>query len=844
MKRMVKILKFFLWCALAAGGGTLLVASSAYLYLSPSLPSVDTLRDVHLQTPLRVFTQDEKLIAEFGEMRRSPVKIEETPEYLVKAFMAAEDERFYSHPGVDIVGLARAAVQLVSTGRIQSGGSTITMQVAKNFFLSHERVFSRKFNEILLALQIERELDKSEILELYINKIFLGNRAYGVEAAAQVYYGKSINDLNLAQLAMIAGLPKAPSWYNPINDPERALIRRDWILGRMLDLDYIDSSEYHDAIAEPVTARFHGARIELNAPYVAEMVRQEMIERYGTEAYTEGFLVYTTVDSTMQEAANDAVMKGLFAYTERHGYRGPLENISPSDEHQEAKVFSGEEEDPTIAAWKDALRTTRGNSLLTPAVVTAVEEKSVHILLRNDEIGIIEWDNLNWAKRYINVNAFGYDPETAGDVLATGDLILVRTMPDGRYRLGQMPEAQSSLISMNPQDGAILSLVGGFNFFDSMYNRSTQAIRQAGSSFKPFIYAAAINEGMTAATMINDAPVVFDDQGLEGTWRPNNDNMKFYGPTRLREGLFRSRNLVSIRILREIGVNRAINFLEGLGFEEGTMERNLSLSLGNVSMTPLQLTTEYATIANGGYDVRPYLVDRIEHNEEVLFRSSPITVCPECEEAELAETQSPQSATETAPEDDYDIVLALGDQDDNVVDLTGEINTQQVIPAEQVMDSRVNYIINDIMKDVIWKGTGRRAQVLNRHDIGGKTGTTNDSKDVWFVGFNPDVLTSVWVGMDDYSTLGRWEYGANTALPIWVDFMKVALEGKPERRLPQPEGMVTVRIDPKTGRLAQQGDKDAIFEIFRQEKAPTTVSEGAMPSLDSSGESFKPEDLF
>ena len=756
--------------------------------------------------------------------------------------MAAEDDRFYSHPGVDIVGLMRAAVQLVSTGRIQSGGSTITMQVAKNFFLSHERVFSRKFNEILLALQIERELDKSEILELYLNKIYLGHRAYGVEAAAQVYYGKSIDELNLAQLAMIAGLPKAPSRYNPINDPERSLVRRDWILGRMLDLGYINHYDYQTGIDQPVTARHHGARIELQAPYVAEMVRQEMVERYGPETYTEGFRVYTTVDSTLQEAANDAVVAGLFAYTERHGYRGAVTNLNETDRDLE---INNSEIRSNVDIWKEALKNAHANRILVPAVVTAVEEKTAHILLRDDEIDVIEWDNLNWAKRYINVNAFGYDPKSAGEVLKVGDLILVRQMPDGRYRLSQTPEAQSSLVSMNPKDGGILSLVGGFNFFDSMYNRSTQAVRQAGSSFKPFIYAAAINEGLTAATMINDAPVVFADEGLEGIWRPNNDNMKFNGPMRLREGLYRSRNLISIRLLREIGVNRTLNFLEGLGFDGSTIERNLGLALGNVSMTPLQLTTGYATIANGGYKVSPYLIDRVEISDEVLFRASPETACPECKELQdeaeeevIAEAEIPVEHSDSA------IVLAMGDQDDNVVDLTSELDVQQITPAERVMDPRVNYIINDIMNDVIWKGTGRRAQALRRHDIGGKTGTTNDSKDAWFVGFNPEVLTSVWVGMDDYSTLGRWEYGANAALPIWIDFMRVALNGMPEQRLPQPDGMVTVRIDPKTGRLARQGDSDAIFEIFRQEKAPTTVSEGSVPSLDDFGQSFKPEDLF
>ncbi|WP_062267214.1 penicillin-binding protein 1A [Endozoicomonas arenosclerae] len=825
MNRSVKLLKFLLWSCLAAVSGITLIAASAYLYLSPSLPSVDTLRDTHLQTPLRVYSKDEKLIAEFGEKRRTPIHFEDAPEPLVKAFMAAEDDRFYHHPGVDIMGLMRAAVQLASTGRIQSGGSTITMQVAKNFFLSHERVFSRKFNEILLALQIEQELTKDEIFELYLNKIYLGNRAYGVEAAAQVYYGKSIDELDLAQWAMIAGLPKAPSRYNPINGPERALVRRNWILGRMLDLGYVNQNDYETAVQAPITASYHGPRIEMQAPYIAEMVRQEMVENFGPETYTEGFKVYTTVDSVLQTSANEAVANGLFAYTERHGYRGPITNLN---EDEEGNPVISQDQDPA-EVWKKTLKETRSASVLKPAVVTAVEEQSVMILMKGDKIDRIDWDNLKWAKPFINVNAFGYNPKQASDVLKPGDLIWVREMPDGRYRLGQEPEAQSSLISMNPENGAILALVGGFNFYDSMYNRSTQAIRQAGSAFKPFVYLAALNEGLTASTIINDAPVVFADEGLEGTWRPNNDNMKFNGPMRLREGLYRSRNLISIRILREVGVNRTVNFLTGLGLPGDALTRNLSLALGNVSMTPLELTTGYATIANGGYKVMPYLIERVDVLDDTVFEANPATVCRDCDKEPTPTEEVVSEVAETTP-------APIDGEEPTAV-------TESINEAESVMDNRVNYIINDIMRDVIWKGTGKRARALERHDIGGKTGTTNDSKDAWFVGFNPDVLTSVWVGMDNYSTLGRWEYGANAALPIWISYMKTALADQPEKRLPQPAGIETVRIDPKTGQLAKQGDPEAIFELFRKENTPKSVSEGNLPSLEDSG-SFKPEDLF
>ncbi len=472
MKRSVKFLKFLCWSLLTVASGILLVSASAYLYLSPSLPSVESLRDAKLQTPLRVYSQDNLLIAEFGEKRRTPIQFENTPTHMVKAFMAAEDDRFYYHPGVDIMGLMRAAVQLVSTGSIQSGGSTITMQVAKNFFLSHERVFSRKFNEILLALQIEQQLSKDEIFELYLNKIYLGNRSYGVEAAAQVYYGKSINELNLTQIAMIAGLPKAPSRYNPINDPKRALIRRDWILGRMKDLGYVTPEEYYEAVSQPVTASYHGAKIELDAPYIAEMVRQQMFEQYGQDAYTEGFKVYTTVSSDLQNAANLSVANGLMAYNERHGYRGPVTNLF---------------DNPPKDGWQQHLNKSSSPGILLPAMVTQVGEEEVEIGLKNGNAGKISWENLSWAKPFLTVNSFGYSPKKPSDVLKAGDQIWVRVTEDGNYRLAQEPKAQSALISLHPENGAILALVGGYNFYDSMYNRATQAfVRLAPPSSPSF----------------------------------------------------------------------------------------------------------------------------------------------------------------------------------------------------------------------------------------------------------------------------------------------------------------------------------------------------------------------
>ncbi|USE35325.1 penicillin-binding protein 1A [Endozoicomonas sp. SCSIO W0465] len=827
MKRSVKLvnfIKFLFWSLLTVASGTLLVSASAYLYLSPSLPSVESLRDAKLQTPLRVYSQDNLLIAEFGEKRRSPIQFEDAPTHLIKAFMAAEDDRFYYHPGVDIMGLIRAAVQLVSTGSIQSGGSTITMQVAKNFFLSQERVFSRKFNEILLALQIEQRLSKDEIFELYLNKIYLGNRSYGVEAAAQVYYGKAINELNLAEIAMIAGLPKAPSRYNPINDPKRALIRRDWILGRMKDLGYVTHEEYVDAVSQPVTARYHGAKIELEAPYIAEMVRQHMVEQYGPDAYTEGFKVYTTVSSDLQKAANLSVANGLMAYNERHGYQGPVTNLF---------------DDIPEEGWQQRINKTPSPGILLPAMVTRVGEEDVEIGLKNGDSGKISWDNLNWAKPFLAVNSFGRTPKTPSDVLKIGDQIWVRVTKDGSYRLAQEPQAQAALVSMNPENGAILALVGGYNFYNSMYNRATQAIRQAGSSFKPFVYAAAIANGMTAATIVNDAPIVFDDANLEDSWRPNNDNMKFNGPMRLREGLYRSRNLVSIRVLRQVGISKTVNYLKQLGFKEESLSRDLSLSLGNVSMTPLELASGYAVLANGGFRIQPWFIQRIETIDELFFQANPATACNESCIASLNKNivaiQGEEDNTVSSnPENEEMLIQKIPSQTES---------SDQPVIAKSVMSPQVNYIMNDIMNDVIWKGTGKRARALKRHDIGGKTGTTNDSKDAWFVGFNPDVLTAVWMGMDDFSTLGRWEYGANAALPIWLEFMHTALDGKPEYKPPQPKGMITLKISPETGMLAVPGDPNAIFEIFRQENAPQQLSDEGLPSLGEMDQ-FSPEDLF
>ena len=826
MKTAVKLAKFSLWCGIAAFCGVLLISASVFLYLSPALPSVDSLRDIRLQTPLRVFSADHKLIAEFGEKRRSPIQYEDLPEPMLKAFLAAEDDRFYSHNGVDIMGLLRATAQLVSTGKIKSGGSTITMQVAKNFFLSHERVFSRKFNEILLALEIERKLSKNEILELYLNKIYLGNRAYGVEAAAQVYYGKPSSELTLAEMAMIAGLPKAPSRYNPLANPRRALIRRDWILSRMYDLGYIAQADMQEAIEQPVTAQYHGLPIELEAPYVAEMVRQEVVEQFGQEAYTDGYEIYTTVNSNDQIAANKAIDHGIQAYDERHGYRGPEAQLGDSPDN-----------------WHQALMSTGRVGQLKPAIVTAFNGDSTEILFKKGETTQLPWTGIEWARPYITVNRQGPKPKKPEDILTVGDLIRVRQQPDGSYRLSQIPDVQAALIAISPKNGAVEALVGGFNFYDSKYNRVTQASRQAGSAFKPFVYSAALANGMTAATLINDAPIVFSDDKLESHWRPQNDNMKFYGPTRLRKGLYRSRNLVSIRVLQRTGVQRTIDYMEKLGLPRDKLPRNLSLSLGSADLTPLELTTSYAILANGGFRVEPHLIQRIDRLEETLYRANPPTACRDCSDIHKSQPDAEQAISDLMPNEALSPTIASTINDFALMSALPTGAPFTINYAERVMGERVNYIINSIMQDVIRKGTGRRALALKRDDLAGKTGTTNDQKDVWFAGYNPDLLATVWLGFDQPRPLGRWEYGANAALPMWVEFMRTALKDVPESYLPQPSGITTIKINPETGKPARPDDPNAIFEIFRTEKAPKAdFSDEQMPALET--ETFNPDEIF
>lgn len=732
----------------------------AYLYFGPQLPEAGEIGETRLNEPMRVYTADGKLIGEFGTERRLPRTIDEIPQRLIQAFLAAEDDRFYRHPGVDYQGLLRAAWHLLLTGEKTQGGSTITMQLARNLYLSRERTYTRKIKEIFLALRMEAKLSKQEILEIYLNKIYLGNRSYGVGAAAETYYGKSLNELTLSECAIIAGLPKAPSHYNPAANPERAGIRRDYVLGRMLAQGMIEREEYEAALAEPVEVVAERADERHSAHYVAEMMRQEMMTRYGEEAYTGGYVVVTTIDSERQRLANRALRGALLAYDRRQEWRGAEARVE--------KAALADEE-----ALDSALAARSGAGGLVPAVVLDAGHDSVSLYAEQHGRVTLARDAVAWLQ----------EEQPIAGLLAPGDIVRLTRGDDDTalpWILAQIPAVQGALVALDSDDGTVEALVGGFDFNLSKFNRAVQAQRQPGSAFKPFLYSAALENGFTAASVLNDAPVVFDDPNLDETWRPENYSGRIHGPTRLREALVHSRNLVSIRLLRAVGVGTAIDYIgKAFGLPAGRMPRDLSLSLGSATFTPVEMARAYAVFANGGFRVVPNVIAEIRSSEgEVLYRAEPPVVCRE----DCGDSEAPR-AFRTAGADNI-------------------------------------YLMDDMLHDVIRRGTGRGALALGRGDVAGKTGTTNEQRDAWFAGYNHGLVAVSWVGFDQLDPLGDGETGARAALPMWLDFMRGALRDAPEKELPRPSGLVTVRIDAATGELAAGGGPGAVFETFRAEHAP------------------------
>jgi len=806
VKKVFRLIFRFLIVSFVLGLITLIVT---YLVVAKDLPDVETLRDIQLQVPLRVYTQDSKLISVFGEKRRIPVQINEMPLYLTNAFIAGEDARFRIHPGVDYQGISRAVWTLVTTGEKSIGGSTITQQLARNFFLTLEKTFTRKIKEIFLALKIERKLSKDEILELYLNKILLGHRAYGVGAAADVYYGKSVDELSLAQCAMLAALPKAPSRINPITSPERAMTRRDYVLGHMLELGFINEAEYKQAKGEKNTAFRHGATTEISAPYLAEMVRKDMLARFGQSAYTGGYQVYTTIDSRLQTTANQAVIRGLEEYDQRHGYRG-------------AEAHFDLEENDTTDSWDEILRPYRPVAGLAPGLVTEVHEDLALIYQADGQTIALGLADMLWARKFISRERIAFEPKSVADVLQAGDIIRTRLHDEGKRELAQQPETEALLISLSPRDGSINALVGGYDYTRSKFNRVVQSRRQPGSGFKPFIYSAALAKGKTTASIVNDAPIVFTDAELERDWKPQNFSEKFFGPTRLREAMVNSRNLVSIRLLREIGIPYASGYISFFGFDPAELPGNLSMALGSASLKPISIARGYSVFANGGYLVDPYFIKRIVNAKgTVLFAASPHVVCESCTTDQGTETQQPEIAEKTEPSFRP---LQLEDEQDLQVIEQHSPEVQDAVagssPAPRVISQQNAFLIRSMMLDVVRRGTGKKAMELGRNDLAGKTGTTNEQRDAWFSGYNSEIVTSVWVGFDNHDPLGRFEVGGKAALPIWIDFMRVALADVPDLVPEIPEGITQARIDPDTGLLARPENRNAVMEVFQTGSLP------------------------
>ena len=791
--------------------------AGGYYYVAPTLPPAEELRDVRLQIPLSVYSRDGRLMALFGEKQRTPVRYEDVPPVLIQAVLAAEDDRFFEHPGFDWQGYLRAGINfLLSGGDRSQGGSTITMQVARTFFLSRDRTFVRKFKELILSVRIEREFEKREILELYFNTTFFGQHAYGVVAAAQIYFDKELKDMTVSEAAIIGGIPRGPSILNPYRNPVAATQRRGYVLRRMRELDFITESAYEEALATPVESKKFGPQLELAAPYVAEMVRAELIRRFGTAAYEAGLKVTTTIDSRLQRAAQQALRQGLIAYDERHGYRGELAHI-------DLATLVAEEDQTQEDVWREVLGDYSQIDGFKTGLVVGVDElpvvperlERVSGVLQEESLEVeplldraqvffedwgllpIEIESVAWAAPFISEDAVLAAPTMVSEALTPGDVARFRVLKDGNLRLAQVPEVQGAMASVAPQDGAITSLVGGFDFYLSNYNRAIQSKRQPGSSFKPFVYSAALENGFTAATIVNDSPIVEASDDLETDWRPNNYSGFFSGPTRLREALVKSLNLVSIRVIREAGIDATVRHLSTFGFDETALPANATLALGAGGVAPIDLVDGYATFANGGYNVDAYLIQRIENVDgEILYESSPGIVCQQCDEP----------AAEKPPE---------AKLIDSAIDLYP--NTRV---AKRIISAQNAYLINDMMQDVVRRGTGVAAyRELGRQDLAGKTGTTNDRRDAWFAGFNGDLVAAAWVGFDEERSLGRYEQGAATALPIWIDFMRQAMQGVSHHTLEQPPGIVDVRINPASGLIAAI-NAGSIFEKFRIDHIP------------------------
>ncbi len=797
-----------------------------YKIMEHDLPSVDSIRQYKLQVPLRIYSKDGKLMRVFGSKRRTPAKLKDMPKDLINAYIAGEDANFYNHIGIDPKGILRAVYEIITTGHKKSGGSTITMQLTRNVFLSLEQTYTRKLKEMFLAFKIEQTISKDEILELYLNKIFLGHRSYGVVAAADMYYGKTLKELTLAESAMLAAPPKAPSRINPITSPKRAKQRRDYILGRMLNLKYISKKDHDKAIATEVHARAHEPVIELNAPWIAEMVRAELLEKYGDSIYTDGYVVTTTIDSHLQQAAEMAVQNGLQTYDKRHGYRGAIQHFEIDAENEDS-----------INNVLDKIKDIPATAGLEASLVTFVDEKSMLVRLIDGQDAEISFETSKWAAPYIDNNKIGDKPKAMTDIAQVGDVAMVKRDEKGDFVLAQIPKVQGALISLNPNTGAMNALVGGFSFGLSKFNRVTQAKRQPGSGFKPLLYSGALDAGLTASTLINDAPIVFDDMKLEKAWRPQNYNQKFMGPMRLREGIVKSKNLVSIRVLDRIGIDSGRNHILKFGFDPDDIPRDLSIALGSPNVPPLAMARAFSVFANGGYLINPYLIETIKNqNHEIVYQHDKIILCDDCEEKQAFLEAQAEEKTKL----DVDKLNQTNEIEKNQTE--NEPFEQKLSFPPRVISLANGFIIESFMKDVIRRGTGARAMALKRNDLAGKTGTANEQRDAWFNGYQRNIVTHAWVGFDTPETLGRRETGGHVALPIWMDFMREALKDVPEYQRPIPPGVIAAQIDKTTGLLTDKKGAKTMLEYFLAGHLPQEESTEDPQATDI--EEDEEDDLF
>lgn len=817
-------LKFFIGCFLCA----LVIAIAGYTYYSKDLPDVTTLKNVRLQTPLQILSKDGELIAIFGERRRTPLKYNEIPPVVVNAVIATEDARFYEHFGIDPVGIVRAMYIGLKQKGFSQGGSTITQQVAKNFFLTPEKSISRKAKEIILAIRMEKELTKEEIMTLYLNMINFGSRAYGVAAASYTFFGKTPEQLTIDEAALLAGLPNAPSAYNPISHPERARTRRDWVLGRMLDQSYITQAQFNEAVNKPINVSYHAPQIEFSAPYIAEMARQFMYDKFGENAYTDGYKVYTTISKTDQLAAEQAVQKNIIDYDIRHGYRGPEKILWKNNE----KAWDDDQIQNTLKKYSCY-------SGMCPGVVTQSSDVEANVVLTDKSKIVIAFQDMKWARPFISDTKQGSFPKKVSDTLKPGQLIWVKKIND-KWALAQIPAVNAALVSLDSDNGAIKAIVGGYDFYLSKFNRATQALRQLGSNIKPFIYTATLEKGLTMATLLNDAPIVRSTGSA--TWRPKNSPPSYAGPLRLRIGLGMSKNVMMVRALRAVGIEYVANYLERFGFPKENISLNESLALGSASFTPLQVARAYSVIVNGGYLISPYLIEKIEDNNgsDVIYQHQPLIACKNCTDEVINTESTPVSLNNVENEIDEsgneEPEQANLKSDDNMVlpNINLDNKATDVTPkhAPQTINSGLAFIMKDGLRSIVfggsnWQGTAWRVKALGRKDVGGKTGTTNESKDVWFSGFGGNIVTTVWMGFDDHRRkLGRTiraEAGAVTANPVWVDYMKIALQDVPITEDTKPENVISVTIDQKTGLLPQSGSK-TMSEYFIKGTEPTSYA--------------------